>query len=79
MLINLENLVLSWRKENNMKKLSKKADKPAKAPNIVLVSSFHSDEEEPWTYANRPSNRFVGHPMLDIRAAIATQAPMRWM
>jgi predicted metallo-beta-lactamase superfamily hydrolase len=62
-----------------MKKKSKKLDKAAKASEIVLVSRFHSDEEEPWVYENRASKSFVGHPMLDIRAAIANAAPMRWM
>lgn len=60
-------------------KKKRKRETAANAPDLVLVSSFHSDEAEPWVYENRPTQSFVGHPMLDIRAAIASQAPMRWM
>lgn len=47
-----------------MRKLKcRKCDRPKKVTNMVLVSSFHSDEEEPWTYVNRrkdePLNVFL--------------------
>lgn len=54
-----------------------KKKKVQETHSVVLVSSFHSDEEEPWTYSNRAPDRFLGHPMLDIRSAIAVHAPMR--
>jgi hypothetical protein len=54
-----------------------KVDKLKKHRSIVLVSPFHSDEVEPWTYENRhmavPLNEFKG----DIRMSMHASAPMR--
>lgn len=57
-----------------MRKVKKdKLSKIKKASNIVLVSSFHSDEEEPWVYANRACYELVN----DAKMHLAKHAVMR--